>query len=201
MGDVAWLRGCLSGFFTFIPSITFKRSVKTWRCGMIARMSERFLDLFTWECLCYIWATPGPTRGSLSCLLFPFTLITYPLIYKGACWLTSLLVFFSPFPFSSSSFGTPDFRAWDISFSSSKDLIWACGNSFLHLEDPNFQGMDYFFLIGRPNIRHAFIFMIWKTRIFRAWCNSFSQTTYPPWAWALFLPVERHYSRHGIFPL
>ena len=30
MGDVAWLRGCLSGFFTFIPSITFKRSVKTW---------------------------------------------------------------------------------------------------------------------------------------------------------------------------
>ena len=70
----------------------------------------------------------------------------------------------------------------DIFLSSSKDLIWACGNSFLHLEDPNFQGMDYFFLIGRPNIRHAFIFMIWKTRIFRAWCNSFSQTTYPPWA-------------------
>ena len=48
--------------------------------------------------------------------------------------------------------------AWDIPLSSSKDLIWACDNFFLHLEDPSFQGMDYFLLVERPNIRHAFIF-------------------------------------------
>ena len=66
--------------------------------------------------------------------------------------------------------------------SRSTDLTWACDNFFLHLEDPSFQGMDYFLLVEKPNIRHAFIFYDMKTRIFRAWCNSFSYITDPPWA-------------------
>ena len=45
---------------------------------------------------------------------------------------------FLPFPFSSFALGTSDFSAWDIPLSSSTDLIWACDNFLLHLEDPSF---------------------------------------------------------------
>ena len=79
---------------------------------------------------------PCVIRSFIYCPFFAY--IIHPPIYKGACWLISLQVFFPPFPFSSSSLGTSDFRAWDIPLSSSTDLIWACDDFFLHLEDPSF---------------------------------------------------------------
>ena len=94
---------------------------------------------------------------------FFFAYIIHPPIYKGACWLISLQVFFPPFPFSSSSLGTSDFSAWDIPLSSSTDLIWGMWWLLSPSRRPEFSGHGLFPFSWKTQYQ-ACIYFLWYGR-------------------------------------